>query len=118
MQRLAVVFAPVVAAVAGGLSYALGSTNPLLTAGIAVSYATVVALSARHPDTVYEEDLGMRYGPWSAAATGFLLLLTLSGLNPWLPMANDLRFSLGLLLLGIGYAMWLFGVSYARAKAR
>jgi hypothetical protein len=117
MQRLAWVLTPLVAGVAGGISYVFGTADPLVTASVAVSYAVVVVLSARHPDTVYEEGIGTRYGPWSAVATGFLLLAALSGVNPWLPIDDGLRLSLGLLVVGVGYAMWLFGVSYARAKA-
>ena len=117
MQRLAAVLAPVVAALTGSFSYLVGAADPLLAASVGVSYAAVVVLSARHPDTVYEEGTGIRYGPWSAAATGFLLVVTITGVNPWLPLDAGLRLSLGLLVVGVGYAMWLFGVSYARAKA-
>lgn len=117
MGRPAWVLAALGAGAAGAVSYAVGSPNRLLTLSVGVTYAAVVVLSARHPDTVYGDGSGVGYGPWSAAATGFLLLLTVSGINPWLPVGNGLRFSLGLLVVGVGYAMWLFGISYARAKA-
>jgi hypothetical protein len=112
----------VAAAAVGGLaglgSYALGTQSPTVAACVGISFAVVVLLSARHPDTVYEAGAGrgFRYGRWSAASTAFLLGVAVVGLGPWLPIAPGLRLSLGLLVVGSGYAMWLFGVSYARAK--
>ncbi|MFC7132297.1 MULTISPECIES: hypothetical protein [Salinibaculum] len=118
-RRLAWVLAAAVGGLAGGLSYTVGAPDPSLTAGVVLSYGAVVVLSARHPDTVYQEGVGrvgFRYGFWSAAATAFLLLVALLGVGPWVPVDAGLRVSLGLFVLGAGYAMWLFGVSYARAK--
>ncbi len=117
MQRVAWVAALVVGAAIGGGSYVFGASAPLLAGSIAVCYGAVVVLSARYPDTVYDEEIvgGFRYGPWSAAATLFLLCVTVGTVGP-LAIADGLRLSLAVLLLGVGYAMWLFGVGYARAK--
>ena len=111
--------AAAVGGVAGLASHALGAQHPAVTVCVGVSFAVVVVLSARHPDTVYEAGAGgFRYGRWSAASTAFLLGIAVVALGPWLPVAPGLRLSLGLLVAGSGYAMWLFGVSYARAKDR
>jgi hypothetical protein len=92
--------------------------DPLLTAGIAVSYVAVARLSLAHPDTVYESDVPVwAVGRWSGLAVGLLLAVALFGVGPTLPVEPDVRFGLQVLVLGVGYAMWLLGVSYARAKA-
>jgi hypothetical protein len=56
-------------------------------------------------------------GRWSGLAVGLLLAVALFGVGPTLPVEPDVRFGLQVLVLGVGYAMWLLGVSYARAKA-
>jgi hypothetical protein len=108
----------VVGASAGAVSHTLGSTDPRLTAAVAVSYALTTALALRHPDVVYERDVPVwAVGRWSGASTAFVLAVALLGVGPTLPVSGDLRFSLQLLVLGVGFAMWIFGVAYARAKA-
>jgi hypothetical protein len=104
-------------AVAGAV-YWLVVADPLLAAAIAVSYAAVARLSLAHPDTVYESDVpAWAVGRWSGLAIGLLLAVVLFGVGPTLPIDRAVRFGLQVLVLGVGYAMWLLGVSYARAKA-
>lgn len=108
-----------------GVGVVVGAATALLTdadlplvAAIVVSYAAVVRLSVRHPDTVYESGVpAWAVGRWSGLSIAFLLGVAFLGLGPALPAALDVRFALQLLVLGAGYAMWLLGISYARAKA-
>jgi hypothetical protein len=101
-----------------GVVHWLVVADPPLAAAIAVSYVAVARLSLAHPDTVYESDVPVwAVGRWSGLAIGLLLAVTLFGVGPTLPVDRGLRFGLQVLMLGVGYAMWLLGVSYARAKA-
>jgi hypothetical protein len=105
-------------AVAGGASHRFGTTDPGLTAAVAVSWAVAAGLSLRHPDTIYEEGVAVwEFGRWSGASTALVLGVAVFGIGPTLPVGDGVRFSLRALVLGAGYAMWLFGVAYARAKA-
>jgi hypothetical protein len=117
-RPVAVLLAVSAGAVAGGVSYVLGSTDPGLTAAVAVSYAVAAGLTARHPDTVHEEGVAVwEFGRWSGASTALVLAAALFGVGPTLPVDPDLRLSLQVLVVGVGYAMWLLGVAYARAKS-
>lgn len=107
-----------VGTLACGVSYLVGTTDPLLTASVGLSYAVLARLTIAHPDVVYEEgSSAWAVGRWSGLATGFVLLVVLLGLGPTLPVEDDLRLSLQLLVFGAGWAMWVLGVAYARAKA-
>jgi len=104
-------------AVAAGV-YRFGAPELALAAAVAASYTAVVRLTLLHPDTAYESGGPvLTVGRWSGVATGLLVAVVLFGVGPTLPLENDLRLGLQVLVLGAGYAMWLFGVSYARAKA-
>jgi len=104
------------AAVAGPL-FVLAGTDPLLTAAVALSYATVARLSLCHPDTVYEPDVpAWRVGRWSGLTVALLLAVALFGVNGSLPVDDGTLAGLRALVLGAGYAAWLLGISYARAK--
>ena len=117
VRPLAVALPVVVGAAAGAASYLLGSTAPGLTAAVAASYAVATALALRHPDVVYEEGTPVwTVGRWSGASTAFVLAVALVGIGPALPVSGEARLSLRLLVLGVGFAMWAFGVAYARAK--
>jgi hypothetical protein len=87
-RRLAAALPVAVGAAAGAASYTFGSSTPGLTAAVAASYAVTTALA-----------------------------VALFGVGPALPVAGEVRLSLRLLVLGLGFAMWVFGVAYARAKA-
>jgi len=103
-------------AVASGV-YRFGSPDLALAAAVAASYTAVVRLTLVHPDTAYESNVPvLAVGRWSGLSTGFLLAVVVFGVAPTLPLDNDLRLGLRVLVLGAGYAMWLFGVSYAREK--
>jgi hypothetical protein len=102
--------------VAGG-THLLAGPGLALTAALAASYAAVVRLSLAHPDTVYEPGTpAWTVGRWSGLSVGFLLAVAVVA-PLGLPAAPGPRFTLRLLLVGAGYAMWLLGISYARAKA-
>jgi len=102
----------------GAGSHLLGAGDPLLTAAVVGSYALVVRLSLLHPDTAYEEGTAVwAVGRWSGASIGFLVAAVVLGVGPTLPVAPAVRRNLQVLLFGVGYAMWLLGVAYARAKA-
>jgi hypothetical protein len=117
-RRVATALAVLTGGAAGGVSYGFGSTDPGLTAAVAASYAVAGWLTVSHPDTVYEEGVGVwEFGRWSGASTALVLGVTLFGVGPTLPVEPGVRLSLRLLVLGAGYAMWLFGVAYAREKA-
>ena len=117
-RRLAAVLGVAVGAAAGAASYTLGSTAPGLTAAVAASYAVTTALAVRHPDVVYEEGTAVwEVGRWSGASTAFVLAVALFGVGPALSIPGEVRLSLRLLVLGVGFAMWVFGVAYARGKA-
>jgi hypothetical protein len=107
-----------VGALAGGASYLVGSTDPLLTGSVVLSYAVLARLAIAHPDLVYEEGSGTwEVGRWSGLSTGFILLVAFLGLSTTLPIDSGLRLSIQILLFGAGWAMWALGVAYARAKA-
>lgn len=102
-------------AVGAAVAVLTAAALPLLAA-IVVSYAAVVRLSVRHPDTVYEPGVpAWAVGRWSGLSIAFLLGVTLVGVGPALSPAE--RFPIQILVLGAGYAMWLLGIAYARAKA-
>jgi len=108
----------VVGLVAGGVSYWLGSTDPVLTGTLVVTYTVGTRLSLLYPDMVYEADSpAWAVGKWSGAATAMVLVAAFFGVNQSLPIPDGLRLSLQLLVLGVGYTAWAFGVAYARAKA-
>jgi hypothetical protein len=110
--------AVVVGLVAGGVSYWLGSTDPVLTATLVLTYTVGTRLSLHHPDIVYEADSpAWAVGKWSGAATAVVLVAAFFGVNQALAVADGLRLSLQLLVVGVGYTAWAFGVAYARAKA-
>jgi hypothetical protein len=44
-------------------------------------------------------------------------LAAVLGVGPALPVPGEVRLSLRLLVLGVGFAMWVFGAAHARAKA-
>ncbi len=103
--------------VAGGV-YRFGSPDLALAAAVAASYIAVIRLTLSHPDTAYESGVPvLAVGRWSGLSAGFLVAVVVFGVAPTLPLENGLRLSLRVLVLGAGYAMWLLGVSYARAKA-
>jgi peptidoglycan/LPS O-acetylase OafA/YrhL len=120
MNRVLAWFLPLaIGAAFAAASCAFGSTDPGLTAAVGASSAVAVGLAVRHPDVVYEEGTTLReVGRWSAASTAFVLAAAVFGVGWTLPVGPDLQLSLRLLVLGVGYAMWVFGVAYARAKAR
>jgi hypothetical protein len=108
----------VVGALVGAGSYVVGSTAPLLTGSIVLSYAVLARLAVAHPDIVYEEgSRSWTVGRWSGLSTGFILLVAFLGLSTTLPIESGLRLSIQILLFGSGWAMWALGVAYARAKA-
>ena len=112
------VLACVVGAAAGGASYALGSTNLLLTGTVALTYTAGTRLSVAHPDVVYEAETPVwTVGRWSAGMIALVCIGAFFGVNPFLAVDGGLRLSLQLLVVGVGYAAWVFGVAYARAKA-
>lgn len=119
MRRTLRTLGPVLAGgLVGAASYVFGSSDPGLTAAVAGSYAVAAGLAARHPDVVYEEGVAVwAVGRWSGASTAFVLLAAFVGVGWTLPIEPGLRVSLQLLVLGVGWAMWVFGVAYARAKA-
>lgn len=105
-----------IGAVAAGVSWVLGGSKPAMVAATGVSYAVVARLTARYPDTLYESGVApYRVGRWSGLAGLFVVGVTgLAVVGLHLP--PDYRLSVGLLVIGVGYASWLFGVAYARAK--
>jgi uncharacterized membrane protein YgaE (UPF0421/DUF939 family) len=106
-----------VGALLGTVSYLLGSSNPWVTASVVAAYAVTVRLAFLHPDVVYEEGVAVwEVGRWSAVSSAFVLVLALAVMWAF-PVDSGLGFSLALLTVGVGYAMWVFGVAYARAKA-
>jgi hypothetical protein len=110
--------AGVVGIAAGATSHVLGAAVPSLTAGTVASYAVLTRLAATHPDVVHEEGVAVwRVGRWSGVSTAFLLAVVLFALGA-LPVGARLRLSLGILVFGVGWAMWVLGVAYARRKAR
>jgi hypothetical protein len=107
-----------VGALVGSGSYLVGSTEPLLTGSVVLSYAVLARLAIAHPDIVYEKGSGTwEVGRWSGLSTGFILLVAFLGLSTTLPLESGLRLSIQILLFGAGWAMWALGVAYARAKA-
>lgn len=105
-----------VAAAAGAGSALVGTADGLAVA-TAASVGIVARLSLAHPDTLYAPDVAWwRVGPWSAASTAVLLAVALLAVQP-LPISAVERLRVGLLVLTAGYAMWLLGIAYARAKA-
>jgi len=108
----------VVGTAVGGVSYAFGSTNLLLTGTVALTYAAGTRLSVAHPDVVYEEQTPVwTVGRWSAGMIALVCIGAFFGVNPFLAVDGGLRFSLQMLVVGSGYTAWVFGVAYARAKA-
>jgi hypothetical protein len=108
----------VVGALVGAASYVVGSTDPLLTGSIVLSYAVLARLAIRHPDIVYEEhSSAWAVGKWSGLSAGFVLLVAFVGVGSYLPIPAGLGLSLQILVIGAGWAMWALGVAYARAKA-
>ena len=107
-----------VGALAGAVSYVVGSTEPLLTGSVVLSYAVLARMAVRHPDIVYEADGSTwEVGKWSGLSAGFVHLVAFVGVGTTLPVPDGLGLSLQILVIGAGWAMWALGVTYARAKA-
>ena len=108
----------VVGALAGAISYVVGSTDPLLTGSIALSYGAFARVAVHHPDIVYEEgSAAWAVGRWSGLSAGFVLLVAFLGVGTNLPIPSGVGLSLQFLVIGAGWTMWALGVAYARAKA-
>jgi hypothetical protein len=117
-RALHLLVAIVVGGVVGAVSHTVGASRPLVTASVVVSYALLTALALQHPDVVYEAGTpAWTVGRWSGLSAGFVLLVAFFGVGTTLPLGDDLRLSLQILVLGAGWAMWTLGVAYARAKA-
>jgi len=89
--------------------------------GLAVATAATAGIVARltlaHPDTPYARDVAWwRVGRWSATSTAVLLAVALLAVRP-LPLPPRERLRVRLAVLATGYALWLLGIAYARAKA-
>jgi len=105
-----------VAVVAGAASALVGAVDGLAVA-TAASAGVVARLSLAHPDTLYGREVAWwRVGRWSATSIGVLLAVALLAVRP-LALTAAARLRVGLLVLTAGYAMWLLGIAYARAKA-
>ncbi len=114
-RQAAVVVA--VGGVTGVGSELLAGVEPL-AATTAVVFGVVGWLVVRHPDTVYEQNVDWwAFGRWSAVGTVVLVGATAGGTG-WLNLGWRRLAAVQLFVVGVGTAMWLLGVSYARAKSR
>jgi hypothetical protein len=97
---------------AGALLFGVGLTvtgRPSLALALGGVYAVAVGTYARHRTLVSNPG-----GPYLSVATSTVLLAALVGVP--VTLSADLRYGLGLLVLGVGYAAFALGVGYAQRR--
>jgi len=95
--------------VAAALYWLVGDPGLAAVAGIVWGVAVLVTLriSGLHPDSATGAEWGDRR--WTAVGVGAVTLAALVGVSPTLPVGDSLRFGLGLLVLGSGFAGYATG---------
>ncbi|ESP87646.1 hypothetical protein [Candidatus Halobonum tyrrellensis] len=96
-------------AVGGGTYYWLVA-DPVFAATVGLFWAVGVGLSVRHREWLFASSDDWDRRRWSGAFGGLVTLAVLFGVGPSLPLSNDLRFGLGLLVSGVALTATNLGI--------
>ncbi|MDQ2051732.1 sterol desaturase [Natronolimnohabitans sp. A-GB9] len=98
----------VVLVVSSGLYWYIGNFGLAAVTGVTWGVALLLLVRA---DREYPDSMNSW---WSVLGVGFIIsLAALLGVSPTLPIAGDIRFGLGLLVMGTGLAAYVAGVMTA-----
>ncbi|QCC51065.1 hypothetical protein [Halapricum salinum] len=116
MNRNGILAGVVLAALAGGGTYALGAN--LLTVG-ALAFVAVIAgvLTVEFRHQLPGRGTSSRASWWNSGWTATTILAVFFGVNTTLPLALDTRLALQLLVLGVGWNGLMFGLAIADAQS-
>jgi hypothetical protein len=117
MNRNGILAGVVLAALAGGGTYALGANR--ITAG-ALAFVAVVTgvLTVQFRHRLPGRGANQRASWWNSGWTGTTLLAVFFGVNTTLPLSIDTTLALQLLVLGVGWNGLLFGIAIADAETQ
>jgi len=115
MNRNGIFAGVVLAAMAGGGTYALGANQ--VTAG-ALAFVAIVTgvLTVQFRHRLPGRSTTSRGSWWNSGWTATTLLAVFFGVNTTLPLSIDTTLALQLLVLGVGWNGLLFGIAIADAQ--
>lgn len=113
-DRRALVVSLFVGLAVGAASHALLVPDAALAAALALFYAAGTRLLIRF-DPVLAGSGRASVGKWGGAFAGLVTLAGTVGVSPSLPVSTDLRFALGLLVIGVGATAFGLGAGMAFA---
>jgi len=116
MDRNGILAGVVLAAMAGGGTYALGANQ--ITAG-ALAFVAIVTgvLTTQFRHRLPGRGTTSRSSWWNSGWTATTLLAVFFGVNTTLPLSTETTLAVQLLVLGVGWNGLLFGIAIADAQA-
>ncbi|MFB6250586.1 MAG: sterol desaturase [Halobellus sp.] len=87
--------------VAAGLARLTGRFSVAFTTGLCWTVGVTLFVRHRYPTYITGEEWVDKR--WTGLAVGVLTFAALLGVAPMLPVTDELRFALGLLVLGVGF---------------
>ncbi|WP_256685401.1 sterol desaturase [Halococcus qingdaonensis] len=101
---------------AGGATFVWLVADLALAGTIALTWAVGVRLTLRYRWLLSMRAETRRVSLWSGAFAALVTLSAFFGVGPSLPLSAELRFALGLLVVGVGYASVTLGVAMASGR--
>jgi len=115
MNRNGILAGVVLAAMAGGGTYALGA-NQVAAGALAFVAIITGVLTAQFRHRLPGRGMTSQSSWWNSGWTGTTLLAVFFGVNPTLPLSTETALALQLLVLGVAWNGLLFGIAIADAQ--